>query len=440
MALSDAKILESERNAVYVKSNQGARLLGTIEENKNAFDKFPQLNMDKHNSLIDLLTALGLDSITTDLSDRYTKTEANTKISEETNDLVETIEYTKEDGKFKVTTKGGTVTTIDTDLEKIPASFELITLDDGTYLRITNQDGSYTQTNVTALIDTYTFNDSDTVDFTEDPKHQVTAVIKPNSITLNHLSLEIVSTIEGYVSAAAGSANAAAASATNAETSAANANTFMEAAEGYRDGAAAAQTAAEAAQTAAETAQTGAQTAQTGAQTAETNAASSASMAAARVTQAANQAVLAESYAKGGTGTRTGEDTDNSKYYMEQAKQAAIQAIGFDYQGAWDDAKAYTTSQIVSYDSTLWTATDNNINSIPYEGSLDWAIFIGVPSILDLGDFTDATLAAHVANLNAHDTMTIDANTTEATTQETLEEHETASDAHGNINIDGGGN
>ena len=425
MALSDAKILESERNAVYVKSNTGRRLVGTIEENKNAFDKFPQLNMDKFNNLIDVLIALGLDSIATDLSDRYTKTEANTKISEETNDLVETIEYTKEDGKFKVTTKGGAVTTIDTDLEKIPASFELITLDDGTYLRITNQDGSYTQTNVTALLNVYTFNDSDTLDFTADD-YTVTAVIKPNSITLDHLSLAAVSTIEGYVSAAAGSATAAAGSATNAETSAANAHTFMESAEDYRDEAIVAKAAAE--------------TAQTGAQTAETNAASSASLAAAKVTQAANQAVLAESYAKGGTGTRTGEDTDNSKYYMEQAKEAAIQAIGFDYQGEWDDSKAYTTTQIVSYDSTLWTATNNNINSIPYEGSSDWAIFIGVPSVLDLGDFTDATLAAHVANLNAHDTMTIDANATEATTQETLEEHETASDAHGNINIDGGGN
>ena len=31
--------------------------------------------------------------------------------------------------------------------------------------------------------------------------------------------------------------------------------------------------------------------------------------------------LLAESYAVGGTGTREGEDTDNAKYYMEQAKQ-----------------------------------------------------------------------------------------------------------------------
>ena len=32
---------------------------------------------------------------------------------------------------------------------------------------------------------------------------------------------------------------------------------------------------------------------------------------------AQNSATLAESYTKGGTGTRTGEDTDNSKYYKE---------------------------------------------------------------------------------------------------------------------------
>lgn len=38
--------------------------------------------------------------------------------------------------------------------------------------------------------------------------------------------------------------------------------------------------------------------------------------------QSANaKAVLSESYAVGGTGTREGEDTDNAKYYMEQAKQ-----------------------------------------------------------------------------------------------------------------------
>ena len=40
-----------------------------------------------------------------------------------------------------------------------------------------------------------------------------------------------------------------------------------------------------------------------------------------RVESANAKSVLAESYAVGGTGTREGEDTDNAKYYMEQAKQ-----------------------------------------------------------------------------------------------------------------------
>lgn len=39
---------------------------------------------------------------------------------------------------------------------------------------------------------------------------------------------------------------------------------------------------------------------------------------------ASNSAILAESYAKGGTGTRTGEDTDNAKYYYEKARETDV--------------------------------------------------------------------------------------------------------------------
>lgn len=302
MALSDVKTLTSERNAAYVKSNQGRRLNGTVEQNKDAFDKFPQLNMDKHNELVDLLIALGLDSISTDISSRYTKEETNTKISEETTDLIKTISYTKGDGKFKITTKGGVVTEIDTDLEKIPASFELMEIDGKTYLRITNQDGTYTQTEVTSLLNVYSFSDSDTIDFTESPKYSVTAIVKPNSITLDHLSLTAVSTLEGYVSAAAGSANSAAGSASAAETSANNASTFEQSAKGYSESAAASKASA------SESA---------------TSAGNAATIANQKASAADASAILSQSYAKGGTGTRVGEDADNAKYYMEQAKAAA---------------------------------------------------------------------------------------------------------------------
>lgn len=42
---------------------------------------------------------------------------------------------------------------------------------------------------------------------------------------------------------------------------------------------------------------------------------------------ASSAATLSQSYAVGGTGTRTGEDTDNAKYYSEQAYSSVTQAI-----------------------------------------------------------------------------------------------------------------
>ena len=49
----------------------------------------------------------------------------------------------------------------------------------------------------------------------------------------------------------------------------------------------------------------------------------------ASVTDAENAATLAESWAVGGTGTRTGEDTDNAEYWAGQAKNEAQKALGF---------------------------------------------------------------------------------------------------------------
>ena len=49
----------------------------------------------------------------------------------------------------------------------------------------------------------------------------------------------------------------------------------------------------------------------------------------ASVTDAENAATLAESWAVGGTGTRTGEDTNNAKYWAGQAAASAGQSLGF---------------------------------------------------------------------------------------------------------------
>ena len=68
---------------------------------------------------------------------------------------------------------------------------------------------------------------------------------------------------------------------------------------------------------------TDARAAATEAAESEANAASSEANAAASESNASESATLAESYAKGGTDTRTGEDTDNSKYYSEQSSASA---------------------------------------------------------------------------------------------------------------------
>lgn len=72
---------------------------------------------------------------------------------------------------------------------------------------------------------------------------------------------------------------------------------------------------------------------------------------------AAASATLSESWAVGGTGTRSGEDTDNAKYYSEQAQQAAQEALGFrtffsavtpDANGDLDPSRPMTTPTAAS--------------------------------------------------------------------------------------------
>lgn len=73
------------------------------------------------------------------------------------------------------------------------------------------------------------------------------------------------------------------------------------------------------------------------------------------VEEAQGAATLSESYAKGGTGTRAGEDYDNSKYYSEMAKEAATGA-------------GFVSFEIVYPGNLMMYRTDN------LEGSLDFDI------------------------------------------------------------------
>lgn len=127
------------------------------------------------------------------------------------------------------------------------------------------------------------------------------------------------------------SAKAAAVTAgADAESANASAQSAKTAAESAKAAAQAAQSKAEAANTSAQTAKADAEAANTSAQSAKADAESAKSAAAGSAQSAGASAQsaqasgkLSESWAVGGTGTRTGEDTNNAKYWSEQARNAA---------------------------------------------------------------------------------------------------------------------
>lgn len=143
-----------------------------------------------------------LDNIVNNINNRYTKSETDANIATNVNSLVKSITYNSSTGVFTITKKDDTVITIDTVIEKVPASMALQEESDGSvYLVITNQDGSSTKTNVTSLIEDTIILSSDTINATSttDGVNKTTTYtlnIKPNSVTLSHLDTELTSKFE----------------------------------------------------------------------------------------------------------------------------------------------------------------------------------------------------------------------------------------------------
>lgn len=119
---------------------------------------------------------------------------------------------------------------------------------------------------------------------------------------------------------AGASAESANASAQSAKTAAQSAKAAAQTAQSKAE---TANTSAQTAKTDAEAANTSAQSAKTAAESAKSAAAGSAQSAGASAQSAQASSKLSESWAVGGTGTRTGEDTNNAKYWAEQARNAA---------------------------------------------------------------------------------------------------------------------
>ena len=218
------------------------------------------------------------------IKDRYTKAEIDTSVSQETNNLVKDFDINLTTGVITVTKKDGTVETYDTALEKVPAKFEIIEESEVFYLKITNTDGTSTKVNVNTLFNEYLFTNSDEISFevtADGNSKKVVAKLRDNSIGIGKLSLNVVSQLEGYVQSASSSANLASTSANTATQKASEASVSA------------------------------------------SNAKASETKATEKATSATNDALLAKSYAVGGTGIREGEDTDNAKYYKEQAQNSS---------------------------------------------------------------------------------------------------------------------
>ena len=208
-------------------------------------------------------------------------------------------------------------------------------------------------------------------------------------------------------SAAANSASAAASSATNAKTSEDNA----------RNSANAAATSASAASTSATNSANSASAASTSA----TNAANSASAAAgsattatSKATEAFNYATEARSYARGDTSSRSGEATDNAKYYYEQCKKladlfSASGSGGVRYKDGklqyYDDSTSSWVDIPISTGSSGGTGGDGGGGGEPdidisedvklYGFKIDWnesdpASMITYPSNVDNANYTPA--------------------------------------------------
>lgn len=257
------------------------------------------------------------DTLLNMVKDRYTKLESDAKLKEKTDPLLKSMSYDPATGVLKVTTESGVETQVfDLNIEKIPASISILREGNAVFIRIVNDDGTYTQSDVTDLLAQYSFIESVTLKPTISKNGANTSVkyeIKDASIKLAHLSSEVLSTITNAV-------DAAQLSASNANSSAVNAANSKAAAELSESNAAASKLAASGYASKAEESSDRAATHENNAKEYAVNAGKAAS-------SAEENAKLSKSYAVGGTGTREGENTDNAKHYYEQAK-ATVSAGG----------------------------------------------------------------------------------------------------------------
>lgn len=205
-----------------------------------------------------------IDVATDEIDNRVITLDTTKATKEEVSTLVQDVAFEEKTGIITIVKKNGSKVTIDTQMEKIAVNFSY---NAGTQqIILTLIDGTKQYIDLAALITQYEFLESDTVAFSIDSAGKVSAIVKEASIQEKHLRPNYLADIKVEVAKAQASQSAAAKSESNAKAS------------------------------------------ETAAATSESNAAAS--------------ATKSQSYATGGTNSRTGEDTDNAKYYSQQSEQS----------------------------------------------------------------------------------------------------------------------
>lgn len=284
-------------------------------------------NLNKMDAAIGVID----DRVITLDTTKATKTEVAT--------LVADVTFEESTGIITITKKNGSKVMIDTQMEKIAINFDynpttqqiILTLIDGTKHYI----------DLSALITQYEFLNSDTVAFYIDKDGKVSAIVKEGSIEEKHLEPNYLAKIKVEVAKAESSQQAAAMSEINAKASENAAKASETAAKKSEDNAKASETAAAKSATAAAASESNAKVSETSASESSATATEKASSASQSADTAAEKADIAtqkaaeiigkaesaeesatkaQSYAVGGTGSREGEDSDNAKYYYQQAK------------------------------------------------------------------------------------------------------------------------
>lgn len=312
------KIKDSEINALNVKSTQGTRLTGTVAENKNVFDKFPELIAGKINVLIDSLQSFqngdsGADNISATeipgiigttvqsilnsfkgmIDNTYTKDSVDDLLTDKVGadqiiQYIKTVTLDSNNGKLSFQRGDGTMIVIDTMLEKIITNFMYDSTTQS--LVFTASDGSESIVSIADFVTNNEFLNTGDISF-DVVEGKVSAKLKTNVVTDEMLTSTLKQLLVSYKDEAKKSATEAAASAANAQCYAESASQN-------------AQEAAEKADKAGEFASSAANDAQ-------------------KVLSYAN---LARSYAIGDTESRPGENIDNAKSYALSAEESALSA------------------------------------------------------------------------------------------------------------------